>query len=413
MRAFLGLALAAVFALAPADAGVEPGGLGDSTAGAVLAGGDPACGTYRVCPGDTLFVSVDGEELFTRECQVNGSGTISYPMLGDVQAANFTCSDLTGRLSDGLRKYLRHPRVMVTVRRYGQVGMSVFVMGEVGSPGLYPLASGSGLMQALAAAGGLTDMASGEISILKPGIGTHDRIALSDDPGAGGATDDVQLAPGDVILVARKLEARYAVLGEVPTPGMFDMPVRGEVRVLDAMQDAGLLGSERGGDGVPPGHILDDPARIADLEHAFLTRGDLVIPIDLASLLGGDTSQNLALQPGDVLTVPRRPFITVYGLGEVRTPGRRHLPTDSRVLDLVNASGGTTATARTADGTVLRLVEGAPTSIPVDLEKLLSSADTTQNIALQEGDVLFVPSRRERDPNRLTLLSLLRVISFF
>jgi polysaccharide export outer membrane protein len=268
-------------------------------------------------------------------------------------------------------------------------------------------------MQALAAAGGLTEMASGEITILRSRTGVQQQIVLADNPGTGHTVGDAQLAPGDVILVARKLQARYAVLGEVPTPGMFDLPVRGEARVLDAMDRVGLLGAESGANGSAAAQILDDPTRIADLEHAVLTRGEAMIPVNLAALLRGDTAQNLALQPGDVLTVPRRSVITAYALGEMRTPGRRHLPTTSRVLDLVNAAGGTTASARPADGTLLRLVDGEPTSIPVDLEKLLGAADTTQNIALREGDVLFVPSRRERDPNRLSVFTLLRVLSFF
>jgi polysaccharide export outer membrane protein len=194
---------------------------------------------------------------------------------------------------------------------------------------------------------------------------------------------------------------------------MFDMPVRGEVRVLDAMEMAGLLATASGARSERPAEILDDPTQTADLEHAHLTRGDAVIPVNLAALLKGDTSQNLVLQPGDVLTVPRRPVMATYALGEVRVPGRTYVPIDCRLLDLLSAAGGTTAAARPGDGTVLRLVDGTPTSIPVDLEKLLGSADAAQNIPLQAGDVLFVPSRRERDPDRLTLMSLIRIAPLF
>ena len=108
---------------------------------------------YRISPGDALSVMVRGESDLSRECQVNGKGTVSLPLLGDVAAAGLTCQELADRLEGDLRRYLRRPQVAVTVRQYGALGTSVFVAGEVQNPGLYPLAGGRGLMQALVAAG--------------------------------------------------------------------------------------------------------------------------------------------------------------------------------------------------------------------------------------------------------------------
>ncbi len=346
--------------------------------------------SYRICPGDTLAVAVEGEPTLTVDCQVNGAGTISYPLLGDVKAAGETCSALKANLTAGLSKYLRNPTVMVTVRQYGQVGMSVFVMGEVLKPGSYPLVSGSGIMQPLAAAGGTTEFASGEITVLKAVTGESHTFSLT-EPDPNG--DPPVLQPGDVILVNRKAETRYSVLGEVPAPGMFDMPGRGDVRVLDAMTRCGLL--QQNADPAHPSNtpsIIDNPARTADLEHAVLTRGETRTPVNLASLLQGDTTQNLVLQPGDVLTVPRRPGMRAYALGEVRNPSRVYLPENAKVMDLLSAAGGTTSQAQSG-ASIVRMVNGEPTSMPVNLGQLLSKGDAKQNIALSEGDVLFVPSK--------------------
>ena len=180
---------------------------------------------YRLVIGDTLSVVVEGEETFTRECQVNGAGAISYPKLGDVSAAGLTCEEVRAHLEEGLKTYLKHPSVILTVHQYGQSGMSVFVMGEVMKPGPYPLTNGAGYMQALAAAGGLTEAASGEITVLK-GRTRQATTLLITDTGASGAASSVILEPGDVLLALRKREARYAVLGEVNKPGMYDMPTR-------------------------------------------------------------------------------------------------------------------------------------------------------------------------------------------
>ena len=356
---------------------------------------------YRISSGDVLSIATWGEERFTQDCQVNGSGTISFPVIGDIRVAGITCAELQSNLEKDLRTYLKHPQVIVTVRQYGVMGMSVFVLGEVNKPGVYPIASTAGVIEALAAAGGPTLQASGEITVIKARTGEFRTLGINEAASSAKATPEAALDPGDVIMVGRKPEAddpgRYAVLGEVPTPGMFDMPLNGQVHVLDAMQKAGLLDTNPGQTPGTHTSAIEEKSRTADFEHCLLTRADVVVPLDLKALLAGDASQNLLLQAGDVLTVPRRSLVTVYALGDVRTPGRQMLPTGSTVLDLLGAVDGVVSSANTKDATIVRLVDGKPASVPVNLDRLLKRADPQQNVSLQEGDVLFVPSRGERN----------------
>lgn len=392
MRIVLCLALATLASL-PANMA-----RGQTTETPVSAVAFAAAGSYRISPGDVLSIMVPGEELFTRECQVNGAGTISYPLLGDVRAAGETSAGLAQHLQSALRRYLKNPTVTVTIKQYGQVGLSVFVTGEVQKPGIYPLASGGSVLQPIAAAGGLTDFASGVVTVMKGRTGESRQVSLSELP----ADPALVLDPGDVIEVERKKESRYAVLGEVPNPGMFDFPVKGQARALDAMTQSGLLRSPGSAGSTPPMNALglvDDPTRAADLEHATISRGQQQLPVNLAALLQGDTSQNLALEAGDVLTVPRKAGIRVAALGEVRMPGRLFLATGATALDLLNAAGGTTATARLVDAAVVRTVNGQPTSTPVDISQLLAGKGAQQNMVLQEGDILYVPARGERNDN--------------
>jgi len=220
-------------------------------------------------------------------------------------------------------------------------------------------------------------------------------------------TPEAMLAPGDVVMVNRKAEAdetrRYSVLGEVPKPGRYEIPSAGEVTVLEAMEKAGLLDQDRTGGPGTPGAA----AGMADLGSAMLTRGEVVVPLNLAALLQGDTSQNLLLQAGDVLTVPKRACLTAYALGEVRTQGRQALPVAATVVDLLNASGGVTQSALLSKATILRVVAGQPKSLAVDLGALLSRAEARQNITLQDGDVLFVPAKGEQDRSLLSFLPIL------
>ena len=73
----------------------------------------PASG-YRIAAGDAVFIAVWGQERFTQTCPVNASGTIAYPLLGDVPAAGLTCAELQDRLSGALHKYLKRPQVLVS-----------------------------------------------------------------------------------------------------------------------------------------------------------------------------------------------------------------------------------------------------------------------------------------------------------
>ena len=403
------MAVAGQGVCAPSVGAPESGGLAPRMADGVSVGG-----SYHILPGDVVTITVWGEDKLSQMCQVNGSGTISYPLLGDVPAAGATCAELEARLREGLREFLRDPQVVVTMREYGALGMSVFVLGEVERPGVYPLAGALGLMQALAAAGGATREASSDITIVRARTGEMRSVALEQavvSKRDGRESASGGLEPGDVILINRRPEAdldrRYAVLGEVPTPGMFQIPLEEQVRVLDAMEKAGLLGKSSEGGRAEGRSMVEGISRTGDLEHAVLTRGEVMVPLNLAALLAGDTSQNLLLQAGDVLTVPRRLLIEVYLLGDVRTPGRHLLPPGATVLDSLNAVGGATSSAKLYEATILRLVDGEPTSLPVNLDKLLREGDAKENVVLREGDVLFVPTRGERGRDIWSFLPLL------
>jgi polysaccharide export outer membrane protein len=366
----------------------------------------PAPAAYVISAGDTLGVVTWEEEEFTLDCQVNSVGTISLPMVGDVPAAGLTCQELQQELQRRLSRYLVEPQVTVTVKQYSALGASVFVLGEVKAPGMYPLPAGAKLLQALAAAGGATGNASDEVTVVKAGSGEFRAVSLQASA-LMPSPEDV-LAPGDIVLVNRMREAdqpgRYTVLGEVPSPGMFDLPVKSTVRVLDAMEKAGLLQASTVSGDQSRRTLLESLPRTADLEHALLSRGDVVVPLDLKALLEGDASQNLILQADDVLTVPRRALVTVSAIGEVRTPGKQLLPLGATVLDLVGAAGGVTQGARPAKATLIRVADGRPTPLEVDLARLLTRPEPAQNLQLQDGDVLFVPAQGRRDDGLLKYL---------
>jgi polysaccharide export outer membrane protein len=183
------------------------------------------------------------------------------------------------------------------------------ILGAVARPGPYELPAGEGLLDALALAGGATDKAALTRATLLRGetrIPVNMRVLLDGKPApapspsaAGSERGKVTLAvsPPDVrtgdILVIPENEAKIAVLGEVKTPGYITIPDGREMSVLGAITQSGGATEK------------------ASLRQAGLIRVQSgkpgVTPIDLEKLLkGGDASQDLTVQPGDILFIPEK-----------------------------------------------------------------------------------------------------------
>ncbi|MBI4519866.1 MAG: polysaccharide biosynthesis/export family protein [Gemmatimonadetes bacterium] len=208
--------------------------------------------SYVVGPEDVLLVTVFNEPQLSGKFRVETDGQFSYPFLGRVQAAGVTAVDiaqmLKTKLADG---YLRNPQVTVDVDQFRS--QSVFVMGEVRSPGRYTLSGQVTLLEALAQAGSTTAAAGGEVLILhpretaknmpaQPGDADADieRINLRDIE-SGKLSQNVPLHDGDTVFVPRA--ERFYVTGFVRNPGYYVLEPN--MTVLQAISMAGGV-TERG-----------------------------------------------------------------------------------------------------------------------------------------------------------------------
>ena len=109
---------------------------------------------YVIGPEDMLKINIWKEPEMSGDVPVRPDGKISLTLLGDVQAAGLTPTQLTTQITDLLKKYLDDPRVTVTV---GAVNSRrVFILGQVGRPGAFPLLPDMTVLQALSTAGGLS-----------------------------------------------------------------------------------------------------------------------------------------------------------------------------------------------------------------------------------------------------------------
>jgi polysaccharide biosynthesis/export protein len=131
---------------------------------------------YHVDAGDVLSVRVWNQESMSQaRARVRDDGRISVPFLQDVQVVGETPTALSRRLQAELAGYIVNPRVTVTLEERRPLRVSV--VGEVTRPGIYELERGSGVLGALAAAGGLTPYSDGDaVYVLRPAAKAPVRI---------------------------------------------------------------------------------------------------------------------------------------------------------------------------------------------------------------------------------------------
>lgn len=166
----------------------------------------PANGSHVLQAGDGIDIQVYREPELSGTFKLGAAGEIRHSLLGVVPLAGQTVEAAEAEIAQRLAKdYLVNPRVIVKLA--SAQGSQVVVLGEVKKPGVYPLPFGEKmtLLQALAGAGGFTDLASPDrvslVRRLPDGGQTTLKIRVSDLLGGKGQQPDVPLEPNDVIMV--------------------------------------------------------------------------------------------------------------------------------------------------------------------------------------------------------------------
>ena len=117
-----------------------------------------AQGEYHIGREDVIAVEVWKDPALSAKVPVRPDGNISLPMVGEVQAAGRTASELKTELLLKLTPFVENPVVSVMVAEVNAA--KVFVMGEVAHPGAFPMKGNLSVVQAVALAGGTTEFAS-------------------------------------------------------------------------------------------------------------------------------------------------------------------------------------------------------------------------------------------------------------
>jgi polysaccharide export outer membrane protein len=171
-------------------------------------------------PGDIVEVQVFDAPEYSISMPVSPAGEIAIPYAGLFHIEGMTSIDAAKAITQLFveQQILRDPRVIVTTQQFGY---SVTVMGEVRSPGIYPLAGRKRLVDMLTEAGGVTDRAGHVIEIFAAGSMKDPQTVLWDPTLRENDNAELQLKTGETVLVSRC--GVVYVGGNVGRPGAYPL----------------------------------------------------------------------------------------------------------------------------------------------------------------------------------------------
>ena len=255
---------------------------------------------YVVGPQDTLVITSYDQPELTGNFTIETDGTFTYPLIGRVLVGGMTLRGVQSAIERQLLEggFFRAPQVAVAIDQYRS--QKIYVVGEVRTPGSYPLSGDMRLVEALALAGSTLPTASGEAVIVRPANALVVEARTSggtaggavrppdDDPDQvvrvdlrdlenGDVSQNVRLRNNDTVFVLRA-ESVY-VFGQVNSPGAYPLRQK-DTTVLQALSLAGGV-TDRGSTGrIRIVRIVDGEKEEVDAELTdyVLPRDTIVVP---------------------------------------------------------------------------------------------------------------------------------------
>jgi polysaccharide export outer membrane protein len=158
--------------------------------------------SYIIGPEDVITISVWKEADVSGTVPVRPDGKISLPLLNDVQAAGLTPMQLAAQITEKLKQFVAQPQVTVTVNSINS--RRIYIVGQVGRAGAFPLVPEMTVLQAISSAGGISEFAdSRKIYVLRNENGKPTKYFFNYKEVLRGenSQQNIALRPGDTIVV--------------------------------------------------------------------------------------------------------------------------------------------------------------------------------------------------------------------
>lgn len=252
---------------------------------------------FTIGPGDAIEVEILGSPNTHAILTVGPDGKIYFQMLPGTDVWGLTLSETKDLLAKGLSQYITGAQVSVTLRNVGS--KSIWMLGRVTKPGVYPMAGPMTLLEAIALAGGtarngeaggVEDQADLRHSFVQR-RGQFLSVDFNKLLNEGDMSQNIYLQPDDFVYLPSSLFHEVFVLGAVRSPRT--VPYGDRLTLVSAIS-ASL--------GPMPG---------AYLSHVAIVRGSLAEPkvavVNFHDIVAGK-EPDIRLEPHDIIYVPSEPF---------------------------------------------------------------------------------------------------------
>ena len=252
---------------------------------------------YTVGPGDIIKIDVWNRPRLSGEHLVGPHGQITLPMLGEFKIGGLTREKAATRISKKYMTYYEKPTVTIEILQY--LNNKVYVLGKVSSPGVIHFTGRGTLLEALSMAGGLPNNENASFYTKCYIIRGREQVIWVDLLQLLQKANiklNIRLANNDIIYIPEYTDAAVFVMGEVRSPGSYEIQTTG-LTIMDAINLAG------------------GPTEDANMNKVRLIRGakeqDGVKLVNLERMLAkGDFSQNYLLKDNDILYLPKKGIAT-------------------------------------------------------------------------------------------------------
>jgi polysaccharide export outer membrane protein len=344
---------------------------------------------YVIGPNDSLTITLWlKSKAEVTQSLVRPDGRISFLFVEDMQVAGLTPTQIDQELTKRLQGYVKDPKLDILVSKFDSKKVSLFGEIErlatgVSGPGVYPLSGETTILRLILSAGGYSDRADlKNVEITR--MGKVYKVDLTRTLYMGDQSQNIILEGGDSVVIPelpqyreeKLLPRKVFVLGEVLSPGL--KTFKNEIRVIEAVSLAGGIKKE------------------ANEALARILRGEEEIAVNIKKILAESQSElNIKIKDGDILYIPmlpefedeRRYSNRIYVSGGVNKEGLFTFKKKIGAMEVVTMAGGFSRDAYQEDTYIIR--QGI--KLPVHVTKYLSTQDTSLNVEVQDGDILYVP----------------------
>ena len=157
---------------------------------------------YVIGADDVLGIVYWRDKEMSTDARVRPDGRIAIPLINEVMASGLTPEQLQKKITEESKKYMEDASITIVVKEINS--LKVFITGEVGKPGPYPLTSATTVIQLISLAGGLREYANSKnILIMRNEGGKQISLKFNYREVAAGKKlqQNIELKPGDTVVV--------------------------------------------------------------------------------------------------------------------------------------------------------------------------------------------------------------------